>query len=245
MPSISKNDAFGYHSTNGLGHQILAQAKQYISARVRPIDLSEVLRNIDLPKAVEELDLPKLIAENPPQQLLEHPSVAQILQHPEVARFLGNVDLVQLIQSPEVVEFLQKPEVNEFLKNTKDITVLKTPEAKKLITQFNPSLFVTKEVIDDRLKNHRLSLRRITILANLVKALSYLPIIGTIIGIAGLVLLGKYEKQALKLVQDCPETQKAVKSLIRGLRIRLAIATTSLGIGLAIPDVIYSLKKRS
>src|SRR3989338_2228724 len=119
MPSITARDAFGYHSTNGLGNQLVAQTKQYVSTRVR----SETLKSVALP-------LPQWIT---------------------------------------------------------NIVVTK--------------MDVTKKVIDDQLKNQRLSIRRLTFLSNLIKALSYLPIIGTIIGIVGLVLLNKYEKRLLELTQ--------------------------------------------
>lgn len=107
-----------------------------------------------------------------------------------------------------------------------------------------PSAFVTIKTVEDNLMRFKLSIKKITVLSNLVKALSYLPIIGTIVGIAGLILLSKYEKKALNAVRNSPKTQEDLKCLFRGLKFRLGVATTSLGIALAVPDLIYSLRSK-
>lgn len=102
---------------------------------------------------------------------------------------------------------------------------------------------VEKEDLEEVLESYNLNLKKITVLSNVAKVLCYIPIIGTIIGIAGLILLGKYEETILDYFERSSNAEKDIKSLLTSLRIRLGIATTSLGIVLAAPDLFYSLKK--
>lgn len=86
--------------------------------------------------------------------------------------------------------------------------------------------------------------RDINIISNLLKIGCYLPIIGQIIGIAGLILLGKLEKEMISKAKDSKgnvaDQIKMIHNFTSHVKARFILSTIGLGIVYLPLDIVFS-----
>jgi len=87
-------------------------------------------------------------------------------------------------------------------------------------------------------------LPRVNLVKNLVTIAGYIPVIGTIVAVAKLIIIGKAEKFIEKNKKEKSEVviiQKEFQGYADGQKIRSWIEVTSLGFFLLIPDLIFTI----